>query len=267
MNYQREVSKIDFLNIAPYVRYVHEYHGLDDYKIQSRTIYDYKIIFVKKGKCVNHIENQEYILQSGDILLMHPHVQHSCYVPKGKQFSYNAVHFDLISEGPIPRSLLRGNLFYMGERLDFSADDVYVLNYAEIDEVPVDEELDMRPVMVIREVEFPYLLHSRESRRYNQYFHRLLMAYQTKEQGYHMEMRACLLMVLKVMVRDLTAQEVADKGHFHYGEITEIIQYMYNNYDKQLDFNKLAQSIFISPNYFRVLCKQAAGKTPVELLT
>ena len=215
-------------------------------------IYDHEIIFVKKGKCVYHIENQEYVLQSGDIHFMHPHVQHSCYVPMGEEFAYFAVHFDLV---------------YMGEELDFSTDDVYVLKYGELDEIPLNEELADRPMMEIGEVEFPYLFHSRNPRNYHPYFRRLLTAYQDKEYGYHMEMRACLLMILKEMIKDIATEEGMDKGHFHREKMIETIQFMHNHYFQQLDFEKLAQSIFISPSYFRVLCKQATGKTPTELLT
>ena len=88
MDEPQKKIEIDFLNIAPYVRYVQEYHGYDGYRIQQRMIYDHEIIFVKKGKCVYQIEDRKYVLQTGDIHFMRPHVWHSCHVPEGEEFDY-----------------------------------------------------------------------------------------------------------------------------------------------------------------------------------
>nr|WP_239566079.1 AraC family transcriptional regulator [Paenibacillus sacheonensis] len=244
--------KIDFRTIAPYVRFVQDYHGYDDYKIQPRVIYDHEIIFVKKGKCVYRIGEKEYTLRSGDVHFMPPNVLHSCHVPKGEDFSYFAVHFDLV---------------YMGEKLDFSADDVYVLPYGEIDEVPYDEELAGRPAPEFREVQFPFVMQAADTIVLHEWFQRMLAAYRSKHFGYEMELRAFLLLILARMTASVANNAGIAKEHAHGGKIAYAMQYMEQRYEEQVDLRRLADDAGMSPSYFRALFKGATGRTPLEFLT
>lgn len=244
--------KVDFRTIAPYVRFVQEYHGFDDYRIQPRVIYDYEIIFVKKGKCTYHIGEKIYTLRSGDVHFMPPSVLHSCYVPKGEEFDYFAVHFDLI---------------YMGEKLDFSADDVYVLLYGELDEVPYDEELAGRPTPEFHEVQFPFVMPAGDSIAIHDAFQRMLAVYKSKHFGYEMELRAYLLLVLAQMTASIANKAGISKEHLHADKIAAAMRYMEQRYDEQVDLQKLAQEAGMSTSYFRTLFKGATGRTPLEYLT
>lgn len=244
--------KVDFRTIAPYVRFVQEYRGHDDYRIQPRVIYDHEIIFVKKGKCVYRIGEKEYALRGGDVHFMPPNTLHSCHVPKGEEFSYFAVHFDLV---------------YMGEKLDFSADDVYVLLYGELEEVPYDEELAGRPVPELREVQFPYVMPAGDTIAMHDWFQRMLAAYKSKHFGYEMELRAFLLLILARMTASIVNKAGISKEHAHGDKIAAAMRYMKQAYGEQVDLQRLAQEAGMSPSYFRALFKQASGRTPLEYLT
>ncbi|SFS65808.1 AraC family transcriptional regulator [Paenibacillus sp. BC26] len=244
--------KVDFRTIAPYVRFVQEYHGYDDYRIQPRVIYDHEIIFVKKGKCMYRIGEQMYSLRGGDVHFMPPNVLHSCYVPKGEEFAYFAVHFDLA---------------YMGEKLDFSANDVYVLLYGELDEVPYDEELAGRPTLEFREVQFPFVMAAGDTIAIHDAFQRMLTAYVAKRFGYEMELRAYLLLILARMTASITNKAGISKEHAQGDKIAAAMRYMEQRYEEQVDLQRLAQEAGMSPSYFRALFKGATGRTPLEYLT
>ncbi|QGQ99163.1 AraC family transcriptional regulator [Paenibacillus psychroresistens] len=247
------VKKLDFLNLAPYVRYVQVYNSNEEYKVPPRVIYDHEIVFMLSGKFVHYLDGIRYEQQAGDVFFLRPHVKHSTNIIKGENISYYAVHFDLE---------------YMGEQLDFSAIDVYAnVDYQHIDYVPIEEELSERPVIELSEVMFPSLIQAREPLLYIQAFREMHDIFNEKLFGYHLFLRAHLLRILGYMVRDVTTPYGVRKEFSHRTEITEAIQYMYEHYKEELDFNNIPQAKYLSPNYFRSLFKEATGKTPLELLT
>lgn len=247
------VKKIDFLSLAPYVRYIHENSNPDTNKVPPRIIYDHEIIFYTKGEGIYRLEDREYILRPSDLHFIRPHIPNSSLVLTDKPFHYYAVHFDLL---------------YLGEDLEFSPDEVYVnIDYNRLDYVPLHDELAHRPTFELSEVAFPAVIHAREPQKYEQLFRQLLKAFQEKAYGYHLEMRGVLLLILKLMVEDSATNEGINRQHPHQDKIATVIHYLYEHYDKELDISQLALSTHFSPNHFRALFKAATGKTILEFLT
>ncbi|WP_219834588.1 AraC family transcriptional regulator [Paenibacillus sp. R14(2021)] len=253
------VKKLDFLNLAPYVRFIHEYQSdpgsvpPEKYRIPPRVIYDHELIFLLSGACVHHVGGVQYAQKSGDLFFMRPHVEHFSQGVKGEPLHYFALHFDLT---------------YMGEQLDFSADEVYAkIDYQHLDFVPVEEELSERPVVELSEVLFPFLIRPRNSLPYIQLFGEAQSVFSEKPFGYHLLLRSLLLRILSHIVSDVVTNEGVSKDADHRAEITQAIQYMYEHYAEDIDFSTFMHAGELTPNYFRKLFKDATGKTPLELLT
>ncbi|BBI31987.1 AraC family transcriptional regulator [Cohnella abietis] len=246
-------QSVNFQTLAPYVRYIQEISDDDDYRVPPRVIYDHEIIYVLKGQCEYTIEGQPYLLQAGDIHLMLPHVRHSCRVPAQQVFHYFAVHFDPI---------------YMGEELDFSADDVYLQHdYQRLDRIPDREDLSERPKTEWGEVSFPYVMSARNPKAYAALFRRMLKTFADKRYGYQLALRSCLLEVLSLMVSDLAMEKEEERAAPIRSEIAQVINEMELHYSKPLHLEGLAELVFLAPNYLRNLFKQETGRTPVEYLT
>ncbi|MDR6553531.1 AraC family transcriptional regulator [Paenibacillus qinlingensis] len=247
------VKKIDFLNLAPYVRFAHEDAGEDDYRVPPRIIYDHEMILITSGTCVFQLEDQTYPLEAGDLLFIRPHLRHSYFVPKGKSFRYFAVHFDLM---------------YMGEQLDFSPIDVYVnLDYFNMEYIPVEEELAERPLLELDDVWFPHRMRVSDLLTYTQIFQRLVHTFTSKPVGYPILLRSQLLLILSNMANDLATDHGVSSQSARRTEITETIRHMQNHYADPLELHALSQAGSLSPNYFRKLFKEATGRTPLEFLT
>jgi len=250
---ERGAPVVDFLNLAPYVRYIHELKTGDPYRLPPRIIYDYEMIFVVSGECHYLIEGEVYKLEAGCLHVMRPHVRHHAYVPPGGSFHYYAVHFDPV---------------YMGEELDFSADHVYVnIDYPHLDVVPIEETLAERPVVEFSDIVLPYVTAVREPQRYQRLFQRLLDYFQSRTPGYHLGMRACMLDIFTLLVEERTTAEGIDNRHPHKAVILEAMQFMGQHYMHDLPLAELSGRFYLSPNYFRSLFKQATGTTPLEYLT
>lgn len=245
---------VNFQSLAPYVRYIQEISDGDDYRVPPRVIYDHEIIYVLKGQCDYMIEGQPFQLRAGDVHLMPPHVRHSCRVPTGQVFHYFAVHFDP---------------FYMGEELDFSADDVYLQHdYQRLDRIPDREDLAERPSTEWGEVSFPYVMSVREPTAFAILFRRMLNAFTAKRYGYPLVLRSCLLEILSLMTSNIVIEEGVERPSFPMRtEISQVIANMETHYSEPLHLEGLAESVFLAPNYLRNLFKQATGRTPVEYLT
>ncbi|WP_162463353.1 AraC family transcriptional regulator [Paenibacillus psychroresistens] len=253
MDYSSEQMDVDFSNLAPYVRFVQKYEGDDTYKLPRRIIYDYEIVLVLQGKWIYTIDNQGYEVNAGDMLIVPPYIQHSCYVPKGESIQYYAIHFDLV---------------YLGKKFDFSADEIYnSVDYQHIDFVPVDDELTERPLVEFSEVKLPYWVQLKEPFLVVSHFQEALTTFTEKPYGYMISLRCTMLKIIGFILKELTTSNGVDKQHSHQEEVTATIQYMYEHLTEEIDFNDIAHSLFLSPNYFRTLFKQATGKSTVEYLT
>ncbi|MFD0671439.1 AraC family transcriptional regulator [Cohnella sp. GCM10027633] len=245
--------KIDFLSLSPYVRFVHENAGGDDYRIPTRIIYDHEIVLVTSGACAFEWGNETYEAEAGDLLFIRPRQRHSYWVPKGKHFRYFAVHFDLA---------------YMGEHLDFSPFDVYVNHdYFNLDAIPVEEELADRPTLEIDEVWFPHRMQVSDLSTYISLFDQMARTFASKPPGYPLLLRAQLLQILAAMVGDLATGDGISRRSAHRAEIAEVIRHMQARYAEPIDLQALPRIGHFSPNYFRKLFKEATGRTPLEYLT
>ncbi|HZG56179.1 AraC family transcriptional regulator [Paenibacillus sp.] len=247
------VKRIDFLNLAPYVRYIHEYRSDAEYRIPPRIIYDHEIVFMVGGRLTYTVEGTACELRTGDALFLRPHVEHFAYAPEGSELHYYAVHFDLV---------------YMGEQLDFSADDVYAnVDYLHLDHIPVEEELAARPAAELTEVAFPAVIRIREPLPCRQALREMLDTFERKPFGYHLVLRSRLLDLLCRMARDAATGDGVRRGAAYRHEVAEAIRYMYEHYGEAIDAGDIPQARYFSPNYFRTLFKEATGKTPLEMLT
>jgi len=247
------VRTIDFLSLAPYVRFAHEHAGRDDYRIPPRIIYDHEIILITSGECVFELEDAAYPVEAGDLLFIRPHLRHSYFVPKGKSFRYFAVHFDLM---------------YMGEQLDFSPIEVYVNHdYFHMASIPVEEDLADRPSLEIDEVWFPHRMRVSDLAVYVPLCNQLVQTFTAKPPGYPIMLRAQLLQILAAMVNDLATGEGINRQSAYRTEIAEAIAFMHAHYAEPIDLQALSSSKHFSPNHFRKLFKDATGRTPLEFLT
>ncbi|MCQ6558752.1 AraC family transcriptional regulator [Paenibacillus mendelii] len=245
------IKKVDFMNIAPYVRYIQQNSGNEEYKVPQRIIYDHEIINVLEGTCVYWIEGKEYVLQAGDMLYMPPHTEHYCYVPAGENFHYYAVHFDWI---------------YMGENLNFPEEVYTKWDYINLDHIPVQNDLLQRPIVEFAEVEIPYLTRLKEPLKYRQPFVDMLQCFELKTYGYHLAMRSNMLTVIRQLIAEIATNEGVWKDDFGRPHIVRVIQYMYKHYSDPIDIKDLAELVHLSPNYLRVQFKRATGKTILEFL-
>lgn len=93
----------EFNNISPYIRLATHCHLLAPWHIGPRVIWDYELIFLKKGNFLVKVENKEFHAQAGDILFFRPLQEHEIILLDDDYCLQPHIHFDLIQDELSPQ--------------------------------------------------------------------------------------------------------------------------------------------------------------------
>jgi len=81
--------------INPYIRHANYSVMKPNHRITTRSILDYELICIQAGQLRLIYDSIEYLCTAGDIVLLHPGVEHSFFV-LDDEFSQPHIHFDLV---------------------------------------------------------------------------------------------------------------------------------------------------------------------------
>ncbi|MBM7566672.1 AraC family transcriptional regulator [Paenibacillus sacheonensis] len=235
------------------MRYVHYNEGDDTYRVPRRIIYDYEFIYITSGSALFTLGDEEVLLGAGDLHIIPPLTLNACRVPAGGAFAYYACHFDLV---------------YMGRELDFS-DDIYVqVDYANLPEVPVQEELLERPVQTVTDFALPSFYSTGASHKYSERFVDLQALFDRKPFGYQARMRACLLDIIGLLLEETHTSEGIRQDNPHKAMIAEMIAIMHGTgLRAEADLERVVGRYGMTLKYARTLFKQATGLSWTRYLT
>lgn len=93
MNYLFEESNI--LN-SPYEAFLFDTKH-DNFPIKAHWHYFMEIIFMLKGTALINCNNEEYVLEPGDLILFHPQAVHSIFTISHEPLKYDVLKFDINS--------------------------------------------------------------------------------------------------------------------------------------------------------------------------
>lgn len=244
--------------LAPYVRYVHYNEGDESYRVPKRIIYDYEFIYIARGGALFTLGDEEVMLRAGDLHVIPPLVLNACRVPEGGSFAYYACHFDLV---------------YMGREQDFS-DEIYVaVDYANLPEVPVQEELLERPVQAFAGFGLPAFYHTGARHAFNERFADLAALFERKPYGYQARMRACLLDIIGLVLEETHTAEGIRQDSPHKAMLAEMIAIMHGDgrsggsQQAERDLESVVGRYGMTPKYARTLFKQATGLSWTQYAT
>ncbi|QHT63610.1 AraC family transcriptional regulator [Paenibacillus lycopersici] len=246
-------TMIGLQQLAPYVRYVHYNEGDAHYRVPRRVIYDYEFIYLTRGSALFTLGDEEMLLKAGDLHVIPPLTVNACRVPEGGSFAYYACHFDLV---------------YMGRELDFP-DDIYVrVDYANLPEVPVQEELLERPVQKLTDIELPSFYATADSAKFGERFADLLALFGRKPFGFEARMRACLLDIIGHVLEETHTVEGIRRDSPHKPMITEMIAMMHGaDLRAEVDLEPVVGRYGMTLKYARTLFKQSTGLSWSRYLT
>ena len=80
--------------INPYIRTCVCTRTHSEWRLVNRIIYDHQFVLVSKGKGLTFVEERQYQVQKGDLLLILPGKLHGFIPDKEDPFDMEVVHFD-----------------------------------------------------------------------------------------------------------------------------------------------------------------------------
>ena len=92
--------------ISPYVRLAWDHDSKSRMIIRERVIFDYELLYVKRGNPVITIGEEVYHAQTGDIFVFKPNIRHSIMAYDDDGIWQPHIHFDLFYEENSPEVLV-----------------------------------------------------------------------------------------------------------------------------------------------------------------
>lgn len=249
---QNQRILINFTNISPFLRYIHQDIYINkSYRVPWRILYDYELVYVYEGVLHVQTDNDEYTVSAGEVHIMPPFVHHRRYNVNNENLRLYSIHFDLLD---------------LGNKNDFSAD-VYVEPCnRQTPAVDINEQLAHRPYHSLENVTLPRKMKILDPIKFLEILGNTLDAYEEKLFGYELDMKAGVLRLLRIIISDYHSVYINKGQSERSKKISWFIAYMRNHYNEQIDFDNLSKQQNISYSYFRRLLKEMTGYSPTEYL-
>lgn len=247
-------KELDFLDISPYVRYVHRCLDADrnNHQVPWRYIYDYECLFIIQGS-IDYITEQENVrLTAHDIHIIPPLVWHRTEIPDKASCSYYSVHFDFVN---------------LGQENDFSPEEVYIAHCnADLQNAPVDDRLFRRPLYTLGSLQLPHKMRVNDPVAYTELLNHMVKAWAERYFAYEIDLKCDMLRLLKQILYDVRLRIVGAAGA-NMDNLSAITQYVLEHFNEQISFAAICRVYGYSYSNFRKLFKRKSGKSPHEFLT
>ncbi|NQX58077.1 AraC family transcriptional regulator [Paenibacillus qinlingensis] len=206
-----------------------------------------QLCYMLSGSCLHWVAGQQYVLTKGDLFSIPPNLEHRLELRESMDFVMIQVDF-------MPHALndsLR-DLAHMETFVDFA----YIR--------PLITDADLLPKMTLpppTQMVVESLLHV------------ILTEWVTQEEGYRLAIKAELLRLLVITVRQykrfihVQSQQDSHRVALHRKAFYEAIHFMESHYHEELHLEDVAAKALMAPSYFSHMLKLVRGKTYIELLT
>lgn len=227
MKISLKVSEID-----PNIRSINLLQCEPEFTTNPRKIYDHQFIYVHKGKGELHINEKKYKAIPGDIFFYEPGITHNIIADKDDPFLLTGIQFDFTKNkeeitNPIGSYQLKE---FKEERITEEVTFEKFSGFPPHFSLP--EEISTRKILLKMINEF-----NKEKIYYKQYINSLFNSW------------------LILVVRHLSTKDNSKKNKL----IDNIMDYLQENYQKQISNQDIAQKFNYHPNYINKLFLDYTG--------
>lgn len=218
-----------------------------DYHLPDRLFDAMELVYVEEGECLITIHDRfEFIVSPGEIYICPPNMLHTCKTVSSR---VHHIHSTIGVVADFGYELLDETAFQNHKYLHFSEDTAFS------DKDFIILPFHYKPDKKIR-IEERYNFFNREY-IFNDYFSSQIIS--SKFVGFISEIARDFFESLKVKDNKHSAA-----SNFMYSK--KIIEYITDNYTKQLDLNMLAGYVGLSPNYICNIFKKVTNETIIGYL-
>lgn len=225
---------MSFNDISPHVRYVNLIQCSYDWIVGPRVIYDHEFVYIHGGKGTIEIDNVCYKVVPGDLFFYGPLVNHTLASDQEDPFFISGIHFDFTKkykDRPFPL----GSLIIENFREELVTERV---NFTDFSGFPTHINLSSEPqirnliIEMAKEYEGGKIY-------YNNYLNSLFSLFVTAAARHIVNRNS------KVEIKE--------------GILNQIIEFIQNNYNKNLSNEDIGEKFHFHPNYLNQLMVAHTG--------
>jgi AraC-like DNA-binding protein len=202
-----------------------------------------QIYYIKKGNLEHYMGGTVDMLSMGDLFIVFPGVTHKLEAVKGNEAQYYSIAImpGFITDFHTPNSLVG----------DF-------INYLMISDTIKNE---LSPYPVRPRISLDGSLQIKAENIVND----MLMEYEKKNEGYYTYLSGLALILLTLIAREYSNikfyEDIRDKTNYYQSAILSCINYINENFTKDLKLDEVAKKFLLSRTYFCELFKKNVGTT------
>lgn len=235
--------------INPYIRTCVCTRTHSEWRLVNRIIYDHQFVLVSKGKGLIFVEERQYQVQKGDLLLILPGKLHGFIPDKEEPFDMEVVHFDF---------------FYERDR-NFWPHKKYHLKEGEnVADIPDKEMMRDHPVFE-KAIDFPEHMKLQNYTTVDILFKKLISMNTDVAVDKSLLKKSIFLELLYLICQE-NLKGTEEKEVDRFGEIRAALEYMNEHYKEDMRLEELAALCHLSVSYFSTLFKKQTTMSPKKYL-
>lgn len=227
----------------PHIRYVNNYQVNYAYRERPRILYDFELMYIAEGSAVMHYNGQRYDLEKNDIFYMKPHIENHITVEAGSGFRTHCIHFDWTR--PAPED-------------DFTVEEFYLRSVLLPDHEERNRRLLHRARPCPQDFHIPVHCKTDPLLDFSGLFARCYYYYLNPGPANELYLKSAFYEIIALLHTHYSTHAASRMIH---PRIQKALEYVSENYAEKLSVPGLAASFQLSPKYFGVLFKDAAGKS------
>ncbi|NLE31368.1 AraC family transcriptional regulator [Candidatus Dojkabacteria bacterium] len=202
-----------------------------------------EFVYIMSGKANHVINNLEYTVMQGDLVIINYDATHVFY--EDKSFGEPFVTYDLMfTPDYLDVGLIRGNNFN-----SLASSFLFYSLFPEKQSIGPDLHLSGTHFNIFGEL-----------------FDKIYFEFIKKQKGYVEIMRAYVVELIIQIYRQIeTSSSASSSRHKHEEIVNRALKYLYDHYQTHVTLEDLAAQIFLSKDYFSRLFREITGK-PVSML-
>lgn len=214
-----------------------------------------QIVYMCKGRIKHVINNNAFDVSKGDIFIIPPYVPHFFIAPPDEKFEL--IEFEFIPEFINEKfSMLRKKKNHEGINMINSS----FMDFAYLEPFLVSEH-EVKPRLNLtgsNQIEVEKILNE------------IILEYERRELDFELMIKALLLKLLVIVCREYKTQNIGtefdDILSRHRDALYEALEYINNNFTRNITIEDAARVALLSQSYFRYLFKQLTQKTFTEYI-
>lgn len=234
--------------ISPYIRYVNDLKKRGYLDFKDRIIYDNELIFCVDGSAKMILDDEEYVINRGDIFFLRPGLKNRMVLEDGEFFHAHCIHFDWCP---------------MDENVNFTAEQAYIFPSNAPEDKAFRAFLASRPNVDVDEFLFPPLICGTDYDKMLPLFRGMYTNYREASPAGNLRMRGMFLEILaEMMFTKDPSYSSTEKSHRLM--VDRAMAYINEHYREEIAVPMLAELVGMSGKYFGVIFKRVAGLTVSE---